>query len=267
MKGRERESARASVATRDRKGRRRRTDPSGHETETSQPGADTERTLAAELDGDETERLVARRDQRKVGAREDVGRQGGELGLGEDAVRVHLHEPGKLLGCEAAVEVDDGADADELEVRPLLEQARHDVGNQVDALLLGPAPDKDKEVGLGVLLETGPLLAEALVLRPLLLGDLVNDNLVERDRLLVEGGNVGRIRVGERIDRAQRPERRIARPRALAVLVGDAGDADRVLVDADESRAGVKQVERIAELDVLGRREGGASTREEEPRQ
>ena len=241
------------------------TNPSGHETETSKPGADAKRALAAELDGDETKGLVARRNQGKVGATKDVRRQGGEFGLGEDAVRVHLHEPGKLLGREPAVEVDDRADTDDLEVRPLLEQAWHNVGNQVDTLLLRPTADKDKEVGPRVLLEAGPLLAEPLVLGPLLLGDLVNDNLVERDWLLVERGNVGRIRVRKRVDRAERPERRVARPRALAVLVRDTSDADRILVDADKGRACVEQVERVAELDVL-RRVNDVSEKEQRER-
>lgn len=85
--------------------------------------------------------------------------------------------------------------------------------------MLGPAANEDKEIGSGVLLEAGPLLTEPLVLGALLLGNLVDDNLVKRDWLLVKGSDVGRIRVRERVDRAERPERRVARPRALAVLV------------------------------------------------
>jgi hypothetical protein len=65
------------------------THPSWHETKTSEPRPDSQSSLSSELDGDETEGLISRGDEGKVGAREDIRREGGELGLGEDSVGVH----------------------------------------------------------------------------------------------------------------------------------------------------------------------------------
>ena len=104
--------------------RRRGTYPTGHETETTETRTDTEGTLTTELDGDETERLIARRDKRKVSTAEQVRREGRELRFGEHAVGIHLHETGELLGGETTVEIDDGTDGDELDRRTLLESIR-----------------------------------------------------------------------------------------------------------------------------------------------
>jgi len=106
------------------KGSPRRLDrepPSRHETKTSKTSSDSERSLPSELDGDQSERLVSRRDQRKVGSREEVRRERGELGLREDLLRVHFHESGELLCGESSVEIDDGSDGDELDQLVLLE--------------------------------------------------------------------------------------------------------------------------------------------------
>ena len=101
-----------------------RTYPTGHQTKTTETRTNTESTLTTELDSDETERLITRRDKRKVSTTEQVRREGRELRLGEHAVGVHLHETGELLGGETTVEIDDGTDSDELDRRTLLESIR-----------------------------------------------------------------------------------------------------------------------------------------------
>ena len=136
-------------------------------------------------------------------------------------------------------------------MRFLLEEGRHDVGDEIDSLLLGPSTDEDEEVGVGILLDSSPFLSESLVLRSKLLSDDVDDDLVDCDGLFVEGGDVGRIGVGEGIDGSKSPESRVSSPRSLSVLVRDSSDSDRVLVNADERSGGVKQVEGVSELDVL----------------
>ena len=98
--------------------------PTRHETETTETRADTKSTLTTELDGDETERLVTRRDERKVRTAEQVRRERSKLGLRVHAVGVHLHETGELLGGETTVEIDDGTDGDELDRRTLLKPIR-----------------------------------------------------------------------------------------------------------------------------------------------
>jgi len=95
--------------------------PSRHETETSQTSSDSESSLPSELDSDQSERLVSRRDQGEVGSREEVRRERRELGLREDLLWVHFHEPGELLCGESTVEIDDGSDGDELDHLVLLE--------------------------------------------------------------------------------------------------------------------------------------------------
>ena len=97
------------------------THPSRHETQSSKASSNTKCSLATELDGDQTEWLVARRDERKVGSAEDVRGEGSELRLREHAVGVHLHKAGKFVGGEDSVKIDDGADGDELHLRLLLE--------------------------------------------------------------------------------------------------------------------------------------------------
>lgn len=94
--------------------------PTRHQTETTETRTDTKGTLTTELDSDETERLITRRDESEVGTTEQVRRQGGELGLGVDTIGVHLHETAELLGSEPTVQVDDGTDSDELDGRTLV---------------------------------------------------------------------------------------------------------------------------------------------------
>ena len=226
--------------------------PAGHETETTETRTDTEGTLTTELDSNETERLVTRRDQGKVGTGEQIRRQGSELGLGVDAVGVHLHETGELLGGETTVEINDGTDTDELDLGLLLEQGRHDVGDEVDTLLLGPTTDEHEQVGVGVLPDTCPLLRLALELGTLGLGVGVDLDLVDVDLLVVEGSNIRRVGVRERVNVTQSPERGITSPRTLSVLVRHTGDTNRLLVVRDERGGGVQEVERVAKLDVLG---------------
>ena len=78
------------------------------------------------------------------------------------------------------------------------------VGDDVDALLLGPTTDEDKELSVGVLLDVGPLLRLALELRTLGLGLAVDLNALDVDVVLLERRNVVGVGVGQRVDAVQR---------------------------------------------------------------
>ena len=95
--------------------------PTGHETETTETRTDTEGTLTTELDGDETERFITRRDKSEVGTTEQVRRKSRELGLRVDAIGVELHETVQLLSGETTVKINDGTDGDELDRWTLVE--------------------------------------------------------------------------------------------------------------------------------------------------
>ena len=101
--------------------RRRGTYPTGHETETTETRTDTEGTFTTELDGDETERFITRRDKSEVGTTEQVRRKSRELGLRVDAIGVELHETVQLLSGETTVKINDGTDGNELNRGLLLE--------------------------------------------------------------------------------------------------------------------------------------------------
>jgi len=95
--------------------------PTRHKAETTKSRTDTKGTLTTELDSDEPERLVTRGDQSEVSPTEQVWRQSGELRLGEDAIRVHFHQPCQLFGSKTSIEIDNGANADQLDGRLLLQ--------------------------------------------------------------------------------------------------------------------------------------------------
>lgn len=120
------------------------------------------------------------------------------------------------------------------------------VGDDVDALLLGPTTDEDEELCVGVLLDVGPLLRLTLELRTLGLGLAVDLDALDVDVVLLERRDVVGVGVRQRVDAAQtggmsqrdggkaagrrcsrleRPERRIPSPGSLAVLVRHSGDS------------------------------------------
>ena len=88
------------------------THPTRHETKTSESGSNTKGTLTTELDGNETERFITRRDQSKIGTTEQIRGESSELGLGKDAIRVKFHETIQLLRSKLPVEIDDGPNGD-----------------------------------------------------------------------------------------------------------------------------------------------------------
>lgn len=101
--------------------------PTRHKTKTTETRTDTEGTLTTELDSDQTERLVTRRDQSEIGTAEQVRRKRSELGLRVHTVRVQLHQASKLLRSEPTVEINDGTDGNELNGGLLLEPNRASV--------------------------------------------------------------------------------------------------------------------------------------------
>ena len=105
-------------------------------------------------------------------------------------------------------------------------------------------------------------------------GSLVNLDILDVQWVLVERGDITRIRVGKRVDMFQGPESGITSPTTFAVLqsealvsdprrkryrksnylVGHTSNTDRLLVDTDKRGRGVQQVEGIPELNVLQNR-------------
>jgi hypothetical protein len=77
--------------------------PTRHQTKTTKSTPDAKRTLPAKLDGDKAEGFVTGRNQRKVSSAEQIWRKRGELGLGEDAIRIQLHEPSEFFGRKTTV--------------------------------------------------------------------------------------------------------------------------------------------------------------------
>ncbi|TLS22253.1 uncharacterized protein PpBr36_10072 [Pyricularia pennisetigena] len=238
-------------------GRLDRVPETGHLTQTTDPGADAEGALPAELDGHQAKGLVARRDQGELGTGEDVRRQRGELGLAEDAAGVLLHQLLQLERGELAVQVDDGTDGDELRLGVPLQHAGEDVGDQVHALLQRPAADKHKQVRVRVDVEPGPLLSLPPEVAALGLGLLVDLDVLGLLLLLlrllrrVPVVPVGRVRVGQLPDVLETPEDGVAGQRAVAVLLGHADGAEAALVQTEVAGARVQQVEDGAVLDVL----------------
>jgi hypothetical protein len=70
---------------------------------------------------------------------------------------------------------------------------RHNIRNQIDTLLLRPSSHEHKQIGLGILLDTGPLLCLPLELGSLRLGLSINPDVAQCHRVLVQGGNIGGV--------------------------------------------------------------------------
>ena len=132
--------------------------PSGHLSQTADPCADPKCTFAAKLNSDQSERLVTRRDERKLGPAEDVRRQLSELWFRIHSTWVFLHDDLQFQRSELAIEINHRADADELHIRMLFEDGGKDVCNEVDAFLNRPSSHKHKQVGVWIDSEIGPLL-------------------------------------------------------------------------------------------------------------
>ena len=224
----------------------------GHLTETTHTGTDTERALAAELDRDETEGLVTGRDEGEFGTAEDVRREGGELGLAVDAARVLLHQLLELEGGELSVQIDDGSDADELRLGVLLQDGREDIGDEIDTFLQRPAADEDEQLRLGVDIQVCPLLRLLPELATLGLGFQVDHDVFLVDLFVAAPlGRVAGIRVGQLSDLGKSPEDGITSVGAVAVLLGHTDRAKALLVHTEIRGTSVEQVEHGTELDVL----------------
>src|SRR4051812_12805459 len=85
-----------------------------HLAQATHAGSHAERTLAPELDSDEAERLIARGNERKLGAAKDVGRQLRELGLAKHPPGVLFHQLLQLERGEATIKIDNGSNGNEL---------------------------------------------------------------------------------------------------------------------------------------------------------
>ena len=98
-------------------------------------------------------------------------------------------------------------------------QRRHNIGDEIDTLLLGPTTDEHKQVSIWILPDTCPFLCLSLQLGPLCLSLLIDLDVSNSNRILIQGSNVRRIRVRQRVDVFKRPQSRVPRPTALSVLV------------------------------------------------
>ena len=98
-----------------------------HETKTTKSRTNTESTLTTKLNRDEAERFITRGNQDKIGTAEQIWGEGSELGLGVDTIRVKFHEAIQLLRGELPVEIDDGANGNQLDSWVLLEPKQRSV--------------------------------------------------------------------------------------------------------------------------------------------
>lgn len=89
------------------------------------------------------------------------------------------------------------------------------------------------------------------MLGTLSLGILVDLDVTDGHGVLIEGSDIRRIGVGERVDVLESPESGVTSPRTLSVLVRHTGDTDGLLVHGNEGSSRVEQVERVTELHVL----------------
>lgn len=109
--------------------------PARHLAQPTDPGANTESPLPAELYRDKPKRLIAGRHQGELGPTEDVGRNLREFWLGVHSAGIPLHDLLQFQSCEFTVVIDGRTDADELDVLVLIHDSWKDIGDEVDTLL------------------------------------------------------------------------------------------------------------------------------------
>ncbi|GKT65804.1 hypothetical protein ColTof3_13143 [Colletotrichum tofieldiae] len=239
-------------------GRFDRVPPSGHLAETTDAGTDTQSSLSAELDSDQTERLVSGGNQGKLGTAEDVRRESSEFGLGEHATGVEFHELGELESGEASVQINHGSDGNQLSLGVVVQDPGEDVSDKINlfarftyALLQRPTSDEDEQLGIGIDVEPGPLLSlSSQITTGGFVGGVDLDLGLVHEVVLVPVGSIGRIGVRQLADLGQTPENGVTSERTVTVLAGDTDGTESVLMNAETLELGV--VKRQSHRDRLG---------------
>lgn len=249
-------------------GRFDREPPSGHLTETTDAGTNTQGSLSSELDGNQTEGLISGGDQSELSTTEDVGRESSKLGLREDTSGVEFHELAQLQRGELAVEINNGTNGNQLNLGVGFEDRGEHISNKINleyvskvsepldrfmtyALLQRPTTDEDEKLGFRVDLQAGPFLSlstevttagfpRGVDLRLLLLHEI----------FLVPVGGIRRVGVGQLADLGETPEDRVTGERTVTVLLGDTDSAEAVLVDTEVTGGSVEKVENCVILGI-----------------
>jgi hypothetical protein len=219
-------------------------------TETTDTSTNTQSTLTTELNGNLAEGLVTGWDKCELSTGEDERRESSEFRLGEYTTRVDLHHVVKLESGELSVEIDNGTNTDQLHIGTGLENGGHGIGNKIDTLLHRPATNKDKQISIGVKVETGPFLGLPFEIRTAGLVGRVHGDILILGRLLGPLADIRWIGVRQVSDLAQAPENGVTGIRTLSVLLGHTDSTETLLVNTEVTGTGVEQVENLSELDV-----------------
>src|SRR6266702_5206653 len=102
-----------------------------------------------------------------------------------------------------------------------------------------------------ILLNPGPLLGLPFVLGTLCFRFLVDFDVCYLDCVLIQGVNVARIGVRQRIYMFKGPEGGISSPGSLAVFVRHTSNTDGFLMYANKGCRGMEQIERLSELHIF----------------
>ena len=81
---------------------------------------------------------------------------------------------------------------------------------------------------------------------------LVNGDVTESNRVLIEGSDIGGVGVGERVDVLKRPESGVPSPRTLAVLVRATTAPSDFRWTFFKGGGGLQRIVRVTKPDVFG---------------
>ena len=98
--------------------------PIWHKFKTTESRTGTKGTLTTEHNGYKTKRLITGGNQGEVNSTGQVRKEGGKLGLGEDAIRTRLRQPCQFLHGKTTIKINDRADTDKLNSWFLLQPIR-----------------------------------------------------------------------------------------------------------------------------------------------
>jgi hypothetical protein len=117
-------------------------------TKATDSAANAEGAFTTKLNSHEPKWLVTGGHQGKLSTTEDIGRERGELGLRTDSPGILAREFFELESCEPSIEIDDRANTYQLGILVSFKYRREDICYQINALLIRPAANKNKELSL-----------------------------------------------------------------------------------------------------------------------
>jgi hypothetical protein len=127
-----------------------------HLSQPTDSRTDTKSTFPAELNSDKTEWLVSRRNKCEFRSSKDKWWKCSELRFRVNASRIFLHHNIKLQCRELTVQIDDGSDTNELNIFVLLENSGKAISDEIETLLVRPAPNEDEEFSFRVDVQFSP---------------------------------------------------------------------------------------------------------------